>query len=183
MATVGPVGALGQLGTTGRCCGERTGMCHNRSSWRGILALGKVVEPQLVEQGLVLAVPGVLGGLGQETRLQDSSSMCSMAHKHMSHSRHSYEDSMAPGKVWKSAVEQLHWLCWSRWSHSSNWFRCFHWSGWSHCQMAGPAKLEAGLADSESFRSRKLGNCLVVCTDSFRSPHIQLGSQGCGMAL
>lgn len=47
--------------------------------------------------------------------------------------------------------------------------------------MAGPAKLEAGL-DSERFR-RKLGNSLVVCTDSFRSPHIQLGSQGCGMAL
>lgn len=49
--------------------------------------------------------------------------------------------------------------------------------------MAGPAKLEAGLADWESFRSRKLGNWIVVCTDSFRSPHIQLGSQGCGMAL
>lgn len=48
--------------------------------------------------------------------------------------------------------------------------------------MAGPAKLEAGLGDSEKVR-RKLGNWLVVCTDSFRSPHIQLGSQGSGMAL
>lgn len=120
MATVGALGLETlQLDTTGRCCVERTGTCHNRSSWQGILALGKVVEPQLVEQGLVLAGQGLLGGLGLETRLQDSSSMCSMAHKHMSNSQHSFEDSMAPGKVWKSAAEPLRCLYWSRWSHWS----------------------------------------------------------------